>query len=705
MKISKQNSIITLFFLLLLLAMPLGCKPEPPYKDPGLPIETRVQDLLSRMTLEEKIEQMSGTADLLGLFASMLFHKPFTMPDNDRLGIPGLRFTDGPRGVIGWTSFPVAMARGATWDTALEKRVGTAMGLEAQDKGANVMGTPCINVLRHPGWGRAQETYGEDPFHIGGFGVSATLGVQNTTMAQAKHFALNSIEQPRLLIDINIEERALREIYLPHFKKCIEKGQLASIMSAYNQVNGRYCSENYHLLRNILKGDWHFDGFVASDWFFAVRSTIDSVKAGLDIEMPLPIFYGPSLLATVRDGLISEILIDEAVTRILRQKIRFGLLDPFEGQGHGPLKIEHPSLALETAQKSIVLLKNDDALLPLNKNQLTKIAVIGKFADQARLGDTLSSSANEPEDAVTPFQGIIDRAGEAITVLFDDGQDIDRAVAVAEQAEAVIIVGALTVTDEGENVFLIGLVGGDRHTLGLSKDQEAVIQAIAARHDNCIVVLEGGSAVTMESWADDVAGVLMAWYPGQEGGYAIADVIFGNVNPCGKLPLTWPKNQEQLPEFGSLKPAMEYDYYHGYRYFDKHGLEPQFPFGFGLSYTEYTYSNLVLDQSSISPDGKVTASIDVTNIGELTGEEVVQLYIGYQGSQVDRPVKELKGFGKLALDPGQTGTLAIEVAAKDLAYYDVSTQEWIIEEITYIVSAGSSSRDLYLHDTFQVTAH
>jgi len=314
----------------------------------------------------------------------------------------------------------------------------------------------------------------------------------------------------------------------------------------------------------------------------------------------------------------------------------------------------------------------------------------------------MSSSANEPSDAVTPLQGITDRAGEAITVLFDDGQDVERALAVAEQAQVVILVGALTIFDEGENVYFLGIVGGDRHCLGLPKDQEAVIEAIAARHDNCIVVLEGGSAISIDSWVEEVDTILMAWYPGQEGGHAIADVLFGQVNPCGKLPLTWQKNEEQLPEFGTLQPEMHYGYYHGYRYFDKYGLEPQFPFGFGLSYTEYEYSNLILDQEVISPDGKVKISVDVTNAGGRTGEEIVQIYIGYEGSLVDRPVKDLKGFGKLALIPGETGTLDIEIQASDLAYYDENTQSWVIEEITYSVQAGPSSRNLPLKGSFQI---
>ena len=668
---------------------------EDPKKTPPT-LEQRVEALLSRMTLDEKLDQMVGSTPPGKMIQVLIQNLPWDTSDNERLGIPGLRFTDGPRGIT--TCLPVAMARGAAWDTDLEERIGRAMGVEARAKGANIVNAPCINLLRHPGWGRAQETYGEDPFHLGRMGVHFIKGLQEYVMADVKHYALNSIEENRFVVDVDVDERTLREVYLPHFRMCVQEARTAAVMCAYNRVNGNHCCENEYLLKKILREDWGFDGFVVTDWLLAAHGTGPSLHAGLDVEMPTPIFYGPRLEGELRAGTVTEAEIDEALRRILRQKIRFGLLDnpqqpdvPVDDQAHA-------SLALEAARKGIVLLKNERSVLPLNGDTVQNIAVIGRFADTERLGD-LGSSNVTPPYAITPYQGIANRAGTAVTVSLSDGSDVVSARELAGQADAVVVVAALTNQEEGEWIFVIG---GDRESLALHPDEEALINEMAAVSERCIVVLEAGSAISMDAWISNVEAVLMAWYPGQEGGNAIADVLFGRTNPGGKLPITFPRNVGQIYPLGSKQPSASYGYDHGYHYFDRNGIQPLFPFGFGLSYTEYAYSNLRVDPQATTPTGQVTVSLDVTNTGEVAGEEIVQLYVGYEDSAVVRHVKELKAFGKLHLNPGEKKSLSLEIEAEDLAYYDSEALRWEVEDMLYSVHAGASSRDIRLTGSFRI---
>jgi len=657
--------------------------------------EKRIRELLSRMSLKDKIGQMSACTRLTRQAVMLVRYNLWTFDagKNKRLGIPALKFTDGPRGVVmgNSTCFPVSMARGATWDAELEERVGEAIGYEARAYGANLYGGVCINLLRHPGWGRAQETFGEDPHHLGVMGVALIKGVQKHLMACAKHFACNSIEESRFFVSVKIDERTLREIYLPHFKKCVDAG-VASIMSAYNRVNGEYCGQNRHLLTEILKQEWGFDGFVESDFIWGLRDGKAGANAGLDVEMPLRRFYGRNLYKLVLRGEVSEKQIDDSALRILRQKDRFSRvgLDSYDRS-----KIagkEHTALALEVARKSIVLLKNENETLPFSRNKIKTIAVIGKLANRPNIGD-IGSSRVRPPYIITPLAGIKNRAGQGIEVVYDAGKNVKSAKQTAKKADAVIIVAGLTWRDEGEFLPVpFFKIGGDRLNLDLPKDQEELILEVADENKNCVVVLEGGSAITMEKWKNKVPAILMAFYPGMEGGNAIADIIFGDFNPCAKLPIVFPKSQDQLPHFDNRAKEIEYRYYHGYRLFDKNNFEPAFPFGFGLSYTRYNYSNLRLDKKQITKSEKIVASVDVTNTGKMAGEEIVQLYIGYNGSKVDRPVKELKAFGKIALNPGETKTISLEVRAEDLAYYDVCRKTWEIEEIEYLVYVGASSR-------------
>jgi beta-glucosidase len=658
--------------------------------------EEKIRRLVSRMSPGEKVAQMVGSINWLTL-VTMAFHygwKTFDSGANKRLGIPPIKFTDGPRGVcLGHsTCFPVAMARGATFDPELQERIGSAIGVEARSQGANYYGGVCINLLRHPGWGRAQETYGEDPFHLKMMGVAALNGAQRHLMACAKHFACNSIEESRFYVDVRVDERTLREIYLPHFRACVEAGA-ASVMSAYNRVNGEYCGHNIHLLRDILKEEWGFDGFVMSDFIWGLRDGPAGLRGGLDVEMPKRWRYGFGFMRAVKRGKVDAGLIDEAVTRILRQKARFAQVG--EAGAYGREKVacrEHTELALEAARNGIVLLRNEGAALPLDRERLKSVAVIGRLADRANIGDRGSSRVSPPY-VVTPLEGMRNRSAGRVEIIHEDGLDIEHACRAARRADAVVVVAGLTYREEGEYISSLSRVGGDRMELGLQPGDQELIKAVAAETKRCIVVLEGGSAITMQGWQEEVEAVLMAWYPGMEGGNAIADILFGDINPSGRLPLTFPVSAGQLPPFDKKAKTMEYGYYHGYRHFDREGLIPAYPFGFGLSYTSYEYAGLELEPDEIGGDGKSTASLMVTNAGDRAGVETVQLYVGCPGKRVDRPVKELKGFERVALEPGESARVAFEIEAAALAYYHSEKAAWEVEEGEYTLYAGSSSRD------------
>jgi len=440
-----------------------------------------------------------------------------------------------------------------------------------------------------------------------------------------------------------------------------------------------------------------------SDFFYGTRDTVKAAMGGLDIEMPTGRFFGKRLLRAVRRGEVPQKLVDEAVTRILRQKARFAEIgDP---AGYPRKKVacrEHRDLAREAACKSMVLLKNESGALPLRAEKVMSIAVIGELAKAANLGDHGSSRVRPPY-AVTPFQGIRERAGKSMTVKYCSGRDAAKAARIAAHADAAILVVGLTYKDEGEAMPFLKL-GGDREDLALPAEQVELIEAVSSVNKRCVVVVEGGSAVIMESWKDKVQAILMAWYPGMEGGHALAAILFGDQNPCGKLPLTFPRSSRQLPPFDKKARSMEYGYYHGYRLLDKEGQEPAFPFGFGLHYTTYAYSNLRLSAKEIAEDDVLRVSADISNTGYMAGCEIAQLYVGYVGSSLDRPVKELKGFARVHLDAGEKKTVAFEILASDLAYYDASSNSWQIEDMEYQVYVGSSSRweDLVLRDAFRV---
>ena len=658
-------------------------------------IEQRVKDTLSKMTLDEKLAQTAGKEPAYK-YARMLTNMGDETWDNPaikRLKVPAFYMIDGPRGVglQKTAAFTVGMSRGASWDKDLEYRIGEAMGYEGRALGANVILEPCINILRHPLWGRAQESYGEDPYLLGVMGVANIQGVQNHIMACAKHYAANNTEDNRMTVDVQMDERTLREIYLPHFKMTVDAG-VATVMSAYNLFRGDKCGQNKHLSTEILKDEWGFKGIVMSDWVTATSDGIRAANGGMDIEMPEGTHMGMSLKKAVEEGKVPMSRLDDMVARILRVKFKY-IPDNFSA-GYDKKKVagaEHAAIAREAAQKGSVLLKNDNNALPIDKTKVKTIAVFGKLANAKNLGDMGSSDVHPPY-VVKPLEGIKNKAGTSVNVNYFEGTDL----AAAKSADASILFVGYTWKDEGE--------GNDRNSLDLHKDDIDLINAVCEASNRCIVVLEVGSAVLMDAWKDKPEAILLAWYPGMEGGNALADIIFGDVNPSGKLPITFPKSADQLPPFMNKDKEAKIDYYHGYRLFDKKGLESTYPFGYGLSYTTYKYSNLKLDKKQIGKSGKIIASVDVTNTGKVAGEEIVQLYVGAKGSKVDRPVKDLKAFAKVALKPGETRTVPLEVKAENLAYWDKDKNGWVVEEIDYIIYIGPSSaqKDL-LSDTFKIS--
>lgn len=693
-------------------------------------IETKARDLLAQLTLDEKIKMMSGDIPfwpgMVDMMSGGYNAHPWAAGAVPRLGIPGIRFSDGPRGVVmeGATTFPVSLARGATWDPDLEERIGDAIGREMRAMGANHFGGVCINLLRHPAWGRAQETYGEDPLHLGEFGAALTRGVQRHVMACSKHFALNSMENARFSVNVTIDARALHEVYLPHFKRTVEAG-VSSIMSAYNSVNGEWCGQNPELLTGILKEQWGFEGFVLTDFIFGMRSSKKAALAGQDLEMPFAMIHNRDLKALVEAGEVPLARIDDAVLRLLRQQLRFGSGRNPQDYGAEVVGCEaHRALSREAAVKSIVLLKNEGNLLPL-KN-IHRLAVIGKLANTPNTGDG-GSSNTRPAYVITPLQGLQEALNAGVTIDYDDGSDPARAARVAQGADAVVLVVGYTSKDEGEyigsemmNAFTQnfpqpaadempyfqalmkqnaqqqqadGFVeGGDRVSLTLHPQDEALIQAVAAANPRVIVAMMTGSAVIMEAWREQVPVILLLWYPGMEGGRAFADLLLGRANPSGRLPCTFPVHMEDLPYFDRNATQITYDLWHGYRKLERDGAAPAFPFGYGLSYTTFLFSDLRLEQTEIAADGVLEASVKITNTGRMAGEEVIQYYLSVPGSQVARAPKELKAFRRVSLRPGESRTVRLPLPADQLAYYDPQNG-WTVEKTTYTLIVGRHSLD------------
>lgn len=682
--------------------------------------DSAAESILGLLSFKEKLNELHGSG--VGAFGvSILFSdalKPVKAGGVHRLGIPATVFADGPRGLSfmkGATAFPVTMARGASWDIDLEKRIGAAMAEEVRAIGANYSGAVCMNVLRHPGWGRAQETYGEDPYHLGEMAAALVAGIQqHHVLACVKHFAANSMENNRFGGSMNMTERTLREVYLPHFKKVIDSGA-ASVMSAYNKLNGIYCGENKYLLTDILRKEWGFKGYITSDWMWGLRNTVNGIKAGMNVEMPKAKWYSSAKIKkALRRKYITSGDIDKLVRPVLRTKILFS----DAGRQHEyPLSLlgnkEHIALAREAAEKSAVLLKNDDNVLPLHIENIKSIAVIGSLAHATQTGDKGSSSVL-PSYVVSPAEGLQQYlAGKGMALLTKT--DTTSEVTICKQADVVVAVVGTTYLDEGEYIsngtirsrtnpdkrnFIVrsgklGL-GGDRAYLHLHQSDIDLIKLATKWNKQLIVVLVAGGAITVEDWHNDVKAILQTFYNGMEGGNALASILFGSVNPSGKLPFTVPVHENDLPAFDSYAAEVEYGYYHGYTLFDKTQKQVRYPFGYGLSYTNFQITELATPMQSYLEKETIVLSCKVRNIGNVKGAEVVQLYVGFKNSSIDRPRKLLRAFKKIELAPGEEQFVYLKVPVSDLAWYNPYTTQWEVERMKYQLMVGNSSADAEL---------
>lgn len=795
--------------------------------------EARVDALLAQMTLEEKVLLLGGTG--------------FATEPIARLGIPPLEMTDGPNGIRDGraTSFPVGIAMGATWNPELIAKMGGVLAEEALAKRKAVLLGPMLNLIRNPFGGRNFETFSEDPHLTGEMAVAYVRGVQARGVAATpKHLAVNNQEHERMTISMEVDERTLREVYLPAFRRTVVEAKAWTVMSAYNRLNGLHCSDNHHLQQEILKDDWGFDGLLMSDWG-ATHSVAASANAGLDLEMPGPENWGEGrLLAAVRAGEVAEVLIDDKVRRILRTMDRTGVLDGSIASRPGALDTpEHRAIALEVATESAVLLKNEKDALPLDAAQVASVAIIGPNAAVARTGGGGSSRVT-PIRAVSPLQGIRALVGDRVDVVhapgmlelyelptlegsaispggdaagkgfraeyfanrdfegepafvrtdaaidFDWAHDGPKVGGIGGYNYSVRWTAKLTpattgihhfeaASDDGTRLYVDGKLlvdnwgnhavesvassialeagktyelrldyyqagGGasvrlgwlapeaaamhgleaavaaakdadaaivfcglsDRHesegrdvplgSLALPAGQDELIAAVAKANPRTIVVLNGGNPCNMQPWLGDVPAVMQVWYQGQEGGHAVARLLFGASSPSGRLPITFPRRWEDCGAYGSYpgengRSVMAEGLHIGYRHFEKNGTEPLFAFGHGLTYTHFAYSNMTTAVTA-GADAEIVATFEVQNAGPRAGSEVAQLYLGWIESPVERPAVELRAFEKIAMAPGETRKVVLRVPVADLAWYDAGAKAWKPASGTVQVLVGPSVR-------------
>lgn len=652
--------------------------------------------LVEAMTDAEVADCLDGDTDfwpgLIDMTSGGYHAHPWPGAAVERLGVPGIRFSDGPRGVVSApaTCFPVSMARGASFDPELEREIGLAIGRELRATGSDFTGAVCVNLLRHPGWGRAQETYGEDPLHVGRFGAAFTAGLQASVIACVKHFACNSMEEARFSVDVTIDDDVLHEVYLPHFKACIDAG-VGSVMSAYNALNGEWCGDSAPLLTGVLRDDWGFDGFVISDFIFGMRDVEASIRGGLDIEMPFRQQRALALPGLLAGGRVTRADLEPSVRRIVATLLRFHARwisePPVDVIVAGP---EHRALARRAAIESMVLTRNEppagagiDAppLLPVDPVAVGSIVVVGALAPVANLGDGGSSNVFPPS-TVTPLDGLRARFGADRVVHVDPD---DPRVATADLVVAVV---GYTKDDEGEFIGdgvpeeLLAMFppapaervasppptdssgaasddgedrslapGGDRRRLRLSEGDEAMIGAVAEVNPRTVVAMQGGSMIITAPWRDRVAAVLYTWYSGMEGGDALGAVLAGDEEPGGRLPFVEVADPHHLPDWDPDAAAVVYDRWHGQWLVDRDGHEPTTPFGGGLGYGD-------LDWVSVDVrDGHVRVTL--RNVGDRPTKEVVQVY-GSEVDRNDRP-RRLLGFGVARLDPDETRTVEIAI--------------------------------------------
>jgi beta-glucosidase len=669
----------------------------------GISAEKKARVILKEMTLEEKIRYISG-------------YEYFGTYPIERLNLPPVWFADATSGVRRGlsTAFPVNVAMTASWNRELIKNAGTAIAEECRAKGVSVLLGPGMNMYRVPTCGRNFEYMGEDPFLAGSMGSAYIHGVQSRdVIACAKHYTANNSDYDRHRMSSDMDERTLREIYLPHFRMSVKDGNVKSIMTAYNPVNGIHASQHEHLISDILFGEWGFDGFVMSDWL-SVYSVAPVVKHGVDIEMPSGKYLNKeNILPLIEKGEINEADIDRKVMHMLTTFFEMGILErPVVDDKYGVNTDEHRKAALDIAREGIVLLKNENSLLPLVSSKVKKIAVLGPMAK-----DTETSGGGSSE--VFPFSKTDILTG--LKELAPEGVEVEYAGSIGS-----FITGRSTVKNADAVIVCVGFNRDqESETFDKSWDlpgcQEDLIENAADLNPNTIVVLTTGSGVEGK-WIDSVPGLVHSFFLGQSTGIAVADVLYGNVNPGGKLPFTmamkwddilatryyvaipWLKSpfrifgNEEDPEDPDDHPIFHMEYGEklmvGYRHFDTNNVEPRFPFGFGLSYTTFDMPTMSLSSRSMRGNGTITARVTVKNTGKLAGSEVVQLYVQDVKSSHPRPLKELKGFSKVHLQPGQSKTVSITIDRMALSYFNPDTKKWTAEPGEFVIMVGNSSRNI-----------
>ena len=708
----------------------------------GTSADVAAARLVAAMTPDERLGCLDGDWPAwagVGFLGDGGYHRaPIPAARVERLGFPGFSFGDGPRGsVIGdATCFPVSMARGATWDPELEERVGEVVGRELRAAGATFSGSVCVNLLRHPAWGRAQETYGEDPHHVGEMGAAFTRGLQRHVLACVKHLACNSMEEARFTVDVEVDEVALHEVYLPHFRRVVDEG-VASVMAAYNAVDGEWCGQHRQLLTEVLRDEWGFEGFTISDFIFGIRDAAGSLRAGLDVEMPFRMVRAERLRAELDGGSASWDEVDLAVRRGVATLLRFD--DVLSAPAPERTLVgcdEHAALAREVAARSVVLLRNEAVggtpVLPLAAD--TRVAVLGRLAAEVNVGDGGSSDVWDL-DCEPVLEGLRSTFG-AGQVTHDDGSDLERAARTAAAADVALVVVGFTHLDEGEFIggsdpALAALfpaaddpnevarfeqelaalpattvparltarppgfsTGGDRAHLGLHPEDVALIQAVLAANPRTVVAVQAGSAVLDEhdEWVEAVPALVQAWYGGARAGSGLADVLFGVVEPSARLPFSVPRHADHLPPFDRHATSVRYDRWHGWWHLARQGHEPRFPFGFGLTYSRLERSSAAV--AVRAADGSAPAALHVRatvqNHGDRHGTEVVQVYASLPDPAApDR----LVAFARVPVPAGSTAEGELLVPLERLATRDPVTHTWRPAMGEHRISVGLHAGD------------
>lgn len=693
-------------------------------------MEKRIEKLIKKMTLEEKVGLLHGNSK-------------FYVAGVERLGIPEWSLSDGPHGVraeinrhdwayAGWTNdsasyFPTGTAFAATWNPELAYRRGEVLGEEARWRKKDVLLGPGVNIIRSPLCGRNFEYMSEDPYMNSVLAVAYIKGLQSRDVAcSVKHFAVNNQETNRTTVDVECSERALREIYLPAFKAAVQEGGALTVMAAYNKFRGEFCAENNYLVRKILRNEWGFDGVYVTDWG-AAHSTVPSMEAGLDLEMGTLIdkyedwYYANPLIEAVKSGKIPMSLVDEKVGDVLRVMIKTNVLDPKKRFGPGSMNTkEHQQATYDAAAEAIVLLKNQNNLLPLDFSSIKSLAVIGDNATRKHSNGGLSSEIKAVYE-VTPLEALRAKWGDKVDIRFAQGYEklstfvegsnngqssgtfssktqesdalLKEAVEVARTSDVALLVCGLNHDYDTESF--------DRLNMDIPYGQVELIQEVVKANPRTIVVMIAGSPLNMAAVDICSPAIVWAWFNGMEGGNALVDVLSGKVNPSGKMPFTTPVSLDQSPAHAlgnfpgrDLKVNYEEDILVGYRWFDTKGLPVVYPFGYGLSYTTFDYSNLNTDKETYDQADTIQATFTLTNTGDREGAEVAQLYVSDPVCSVMRPVKELKGFKKVFLKPGESRRITLDIPVSSLAFYSEAQSQFVVEPGEFILQLGASASDI-----------